>query len=176
LCSDQSTAIKLQSNEKVYFWFRAFEHLVSCVDAETVLRAASIRSGNEEHGKQSKVIQVFLSQDITTCCFGLPNVIDLGLWQKCQASYLKNSQRQLENVESNGVPKGNCIAECIANRTQIYRGKGMVDRNSLLRIFLNSVIGFREWEGIVSNAVNMCINESESSPLRSLFTAHYSFL
>jgi hypothetical protein len=113
--------------------------------------------------------RTFHSQDITTCCVSLPNTIDSALLQTCQTSFLKNSQKQLENVQPNGVPKGNCMAECIANRTQIYRGNGIIDRNSLLRIFLNSVIGLREWEGIVTNTVNMCINESKSTSLRSLF-------
>lgn len=68
---------------------------------------------------------------------------------------------QLKDLPPNETPKGNCMAECIANRTQIYRGNGLIDRVFLLRIFLNAVSGMREWEGIVANTVNMCLNESE---------------
>lgn len=59
------------------------------------------------------------------------------------------------------MPKGNCVAECIANLTKIYRGNGFLDGVSLMRLFLNSVSGDREMGDIVANAVNICMNESE---------------
>lgn len=59
------------------------------------------------------------------------------------------------------MPKGNCVSECIANFTNIYRGNGLVDRINLARIFFNSVSGEKEWGEIVGSAVDTCINESE---------------
>lgn len=90
----------------------------------------------------------------------MPNPIDMGITQACIANYSRNNQQQLQNVQANDMPKGNCIAECIANQTKLYRGNGFFDRTHLARIFLNSVSGDREWGDIVASTVNMCINES----------------
>lgn len=62
------------------------------------------------------------------------------------------------------MPKGNCVSECIANTTKIYRGNGLVDRINLARIFFNAVSGEKEWGAIVEIAVDVCINESEFIP------------
>lgn len=60
--------------------------------------------------------------------------------QTCNNNYGENTQKQLKE-QGNEMPKGNCIAECVANQTKIYRGSGMVDRIQLARLFLNSVSG-----------------------------------
>lgn len=101
----------------------------------------------------------------------------MGTVEICVANYSRNSQRQLE--EKNEMPKGNCVAECIANLTKIYRGNGIFDAVNLKRIFLNSVSGDREMGDIVSGAVDICINESETEiicfRLKTLFfTLHFS--
>lgn len=59
------------------------------------------------------------------------------------------------------MPKGNCVAECIANLTKIYRGNGLVDKTYLARSFLNAVSGDKEWSGLVSSAIDVCMAESE---------------
>jgi len=61
------------------------------------------------------------------------------------------------------MPKGNCVAECLANRTQLYRGNGFLDRNNIMRFFLNAVNGDKEWEGIIASTVTTCMNESKVS-------------
>lgn len=95
-----------------------------------------------------------------SCCARLPNIVDVGTVEICIANYSKNSQRQLE--EKNEMPKGNCVAECIANLTKIYRGNGIIDAANLARLFLNSVSGDREMGDLVGSAVNICLNESET--------------
>lgn len=96
---------------------------------------------------------------MSTCCSRLPNPIDSGVNQACIANYSKNTQRQQE-AQTNDMPKGNCISECIANQTKIYRGNGLIDRIQLARMFLNSVSGDREWGDVVTSSVDVCINES----------------
>lgn len=102
----------------------------------------------------------YYSQDAISCCSRLPNIVDAGTIAVCKANYSRNSQRQLE--ERSEMPKGNCVAECIANLTKIYRGNGIVDAINLARLFLNSVSGDREMGDIVSSAVSVCLNESET--------------
>lgn len=63
--------------------------------------------------------------------------------------------------DNSTVPKGNCVVECIANQTKIYRGRGFIDRANLARLFYNAVSGDREWGGIVSSSIDICMSESE---------------
>lgn len=97
---------------------------------------------------------------MSSCCSRLPNPIDSGINQVCIANFSKNTQRQLQDSQGSEMPKGNCVSECIANQTKIYRGNGLIDRIHLARIFLNSVSGDREWGDIVASSVDVCINES----------------
>lgn len=98
----------------------------------------------------------------------MPNPIDIGTTLACIANYSRNNQQQLQNVQANDLPKGNCISECIANQTKLYRGSGLIDRIKLARLFLNSVSGDREWGDIVASTVNMCINESTFNLVKNI--------
>lgn len=80
----------------------------------------------------------------------------------CHMNFSKNTERQVKELGTSDMPKGNCVSECIANHTKIYRGNGYFDRTNLKRLFLNSVSGEKEWSNIVSNAADMCISESKS--------------
>jgi hypothetical protein len=87
-------------------------------------------------------------------------------------NYSKNTQRQLETMQSNiTMPKGNCIVECIANQTKIYGGNGFIDRIQLTRLFLNAVSGNREWGTIVSSSIDICMTESK---VFSIFLFNFS--
>jgi hypothetical protein len=77
----------------------------------------------------------------------------------CISKHLKNTKEQLKNIGE--MPKGNCIAECMANFTKIYRGGGQMDKDNFKRLFYNSVSGRKEWETVVGAAIDVCISESE---------------
>lgn len=94
------------------------------------------------------------------CCTSLPNVIDIRLNESCLGKYSKNTQRQLQDLQPGDSPKGNCVLECIANQTKIYKGRGLIDTITLKRIFMNSVSGNRDWGNIVARSVDLCVNES----------------
>lgn len=80
-------------------------------------------------------------------------------------NYSKNTQRQLELMtnDNSTMPKGNCVVECIANQTKIYRGSGYIDRANLARLFFNAVSGNKEWGTIVSSSIDICMSESKSA-------------
>lgn len=71
------------------------------------------------------------------------------------------TQRQSQNITTGGIPKGNCVAECVANQTKIYRGNGFIDRIQLTRLYLNAVSGNRIWGDIINSAIDICFSESE---------------
>lgn len=93
------------------------------------------------------------------CCVSLPRVVDLLLNETCIGRFAKNTQKQTQDKPD--TPKGNCVIECIANQTRIYKGNGLVDHITLKRLFMNSVSGDRQWGDIVAKAVDVCVNESE---------------
>jgi len=97
-------------------------------------------------------------QELQDCCT-IPNTFDSGTEEMCIRKFGPNQLRQLK--ETTDIPKGNCVAECIANATKIYRGGGLIDKVQLTRLYLNSVSGERAWEAIVSSAVDLCMSESE---------------
>lgn len=92
-------------------------------------------------------------------------------------NYSRNTQRQLESMmdDNSTAPKGNCVTECIANQTKIYRGNGFIDRANLARLFYNAVSGDREWGGIVSSSIDICMNESKSAARRRVCASFFSF-
>lgn len=83
----------------------------------------------------------------------------------CMTNYSKNTQRQLDLMtgDNSTMPKGNCVVECIANQTKVYRGHGFIDRANLARLFYNAVSGDREWGAIVSSSLDICMSESKSA-------------
>lgn len=93
----------------------------------------------------------------------MPTLYDTELDRICMTNYSRNTQRQLESMmdDNSTVPKGNCVVECIANQTKIYRGNGFIDRANLARLFYNAVSGNREWGGIVSSSIDICMNEGK---------------
>lgn len=129
--------------------------------AEVVLGEAAERKSKYFSLLSNRISQTF--QDPKECCTRLPSPVDAALNEICIANFSKNTERQQKDIQANEMPKGNCVSECIANLTKIYRGNGLVDRINLARIFFNAVSGEREWGDAVGTAVDICINESESS-------------
>lgn len=111
------------------------------------------------------------------CCGDLPQrTIDLLLNETCNGKFAKNTQKQIQEMPSGEATKGNCVIECIANQTRIYKGNGILDHITLKRLFMNSVSGNRQWGNIVAKAVDLCVNESESKYLKnSIFYLNFEF-
>lgn len=153
-------------NQRRNFFFGIFFHSLCAV--VIMQKLCSEKPPNERVGRvlrlESKLIRFFLFlQDPKDCCSRLPSPVDASLNEMCIANFAKNTERQQKEIHSNEMPKGNCVSECIANSTKIYRGNGLVDRINLARIFFNAVSGEKEWGTIVEIAVDTCINESEFS-------------
>ncbi|KAG5668936.1 hypothetical protein PVAND_016843 [Polypedilum vanderplanki] len=99
-------------------------------------------------------------KDIRECCLDYPRVFDTHLNSSCITRYARNTQRQLQDLEPGETPKGNCVLECIANQTRIYKGRGIIDTIALKRLYMNSVSGDRDWGNIIVKAVDLCVNET----------------
>jgi hypothetical protein len=81
--------------------------------------------------------------------------------ETCLARFGPNTKLQLQDLRPGDQPKGNCVIECIANDTKVYKGNGAIDNVRLKQIYMNSVSGIRRWGNIVAEAVDLCVNESK---------------
>lgn len=88
---------------------------------------------------------------------------------------MKNTKNQLKDLDQNAAPKGDCVLECVANQTKIYKGNGIIDHVTLKRFFMNSVSGNREWGNIVARAVDLCVNESTCNSKLTKILINFSF-
>lgn len=111
----------------------------------------------------SLVYCIFLRifKDSRECCRTLPQLIDQMIYATCVQRYGDNTQRQLQELQPNSLPKGNCVAECAANASSINYSHGMIDRITLTRLYMNAVSGDRVWGSIMSQAIDICFYESK---------------
>lgn len=105
------------------------------------------------------LIYVFF-KDPRECCRTTPQIIDQMIYASCFQRFGENTQRQLEELRPNSLPKGNCVAECAANASSLNYSRGMIDRIKLTRLYMNAVSGDRVWGNIMSQAIDICLNES----------------
>lgn len=83
------------------------------------------------------------------------------IYANCVQRYGVNTQRQLQELEPNSLPKGNCVAECATNASFINYGNGIIDRIKLTRLYMNAVSGDRVWGDIMQQSIDLCFNESK---------------
>lgn len=81
----------------------------------------------------------------------------------------------MKAMQTNDLPKGDCVFECIANVTKIYRGNGLIDQVTLTRLYLNAVSGDKLFGDIVTSAIAVCMNESNSETPQWSLTFIISF-
>ena len=105
-------------------------------------------------------------KDPRECCRTTPQIIDQMIYASCVQRFGDNTQRQLQELQPNSLPKGNCVAECAANASSLNYNRGMIDRIKLTRLYMNAVSGDRVWGNIMSQAIDICFNESKHKTLK----------
>lgn len=106
-----------------------------------------------------------ISKDPRECCRSIPQLIDQMIYVTCVQRFGDNTQRQLQELQPNSFPKGNCIAECAANASSLRHVTGGIDRMNLTRLYMNAVSGDRVWGDIMSKAIDICFDECKSKKL-----------
>uniref|UniRef100_A0A903Z0K5 OBP47-like domain-containing protein n=1 Tax=Anopheles minimus TaxID=112268 RepID=A0A903Z0K5_9DIPT len=94
-----------------------------------------------------------LKTDPFTCCT-IPKLLDVAIVGSCFDKY--PIDKEAADKGAGGMPKTECMSECILNSTGIYNRRGELDEKKLNSVFTDSLPQNSPWLSVVRSAIKVC--------------------
>ncbi|XP_049297854.1 general odorant-binding protein 67-like [Anopheles funestus] len=94
-----------------------------------------------------------LKTDPFTCCT-IPKLLDVSIVSSCFEKF--PIDKDAADKGTGGMPKTECMSECILNTTGIYNRRGELDEKKLNSVFTDSLPENSPWMSVVRKAIKEC--------------------